>query len=340
MKYPKIISVLLALLLLCSCEDVLEFDPGDISPYPVMVAKPDTGDSLISVYISNSRFFLDDYNDPQTIAGATVVMHVNGTPLTGVYDNTSDRYLFAVHPQPGDTLHLTAQVPGFDQPMSAGTRVPKLPQVEITDFVIDTTDFYVNDWDSSWYRGNYYYRIKFKLHSSSPLEYYSVRVLSSEGGIYGDTTHTVWDTNEANFFYVAFKVNDPIVNTTNIEDLLEGETSSGFYGNTMFFSNEMFQNGEHEFTIEYEQWGGNYGGNTLDYSQIPILLKVQSLSRELYLYSVTKDAQDNVDLFFSEPVQVYSNIQGGVGIFGASSLNKQRLPAPRFEHFNHSRRYQ
>ena len=346
MKTIKIFPIICVVLMFCSCQEVLDFDPGEINPYPVMISKPDSEDSVVTVYVSQSRFFLDENNYPGGINGATVVLEVNGTPLTGTFDNdpsnrTYDRYVFNVHPQPGDSLHLTASVPGFDKTMSAGTRVPVKPQVVITDFVIDTTDCYFREWDSTWVRQNYYFRIKFKLTSTSPKEFYAVRAIISQGVDYNDTTYSHWDTNEVDFLYEYFECNDPIVNTTEMEDLLEGEASTSFYGDKMVFSNELFQSGEHEFTIEFGRWAdeshsGHWGNYMLDYSQIPIRLLVRSLSRDLYLYTLTTQQQSDMDIFFSEPVQVHCNINDGIGIFGASSLNKLHLPAPRFEDFNHN----
>jgi hypothetical protein len=52
---------------------------------------------------------------------------------------------------------------------------------------------------------------------------------------------------------------------------------------------------------------------------------VLNISKELYYYSRSKTQQSNaIDNAFAEPVPVYSNVNGGMGIFGseaASSLS-------------------
>ena len=54
-----ILIVLLLAVVMSSCEKVVDFDPGDVSPYVVVVSKP-VSDSLVSVYVGYSRFFLDN----------------------------------------------------------------------------------------------------------------------------------------------------------------------------------------------------------------------------------------------------------------------------------------
>ncbi|MCR5192906.1 MAG: DUF4249 domain-containing protein [Bacteroidales bacterium] len=342
MRILKYILFSLLGVIFCSCQEVLDFDPGEINPYPVLISKPDSGDSVVCVYISRSRFFLDEDNYPSAIGDASVTLDVNGNTYVGVFDNNPasqnyNKYVFSVVPQPGDSMRVSAVVPGFDHTVSAATKMPVMPQVEVTDFVIDTNDCYFREWDSTWVRENYYYRIKFRIRSTLPKQFFSVMASMSNVLDENDTANFSWDTNEASFTYIFFECNDPVVNTSDIENLIDGEASSSFYGDNMAFSNEMFQSGEHEFTIEFSQWAGDsYGYNKLDYSKIPVRLFVRSLSRDLYLYTMTTQRQSEADLFFSEPVQVHCNIDGGIGIFGASSLRKLSLPAPRFEHFNHN----
>ena len=60
-------------------------------------------------------------------------------------------------------------------------------------------------------------------------------------------------------------------------------------------------------------------------------LEVTALSRDLYLYRQSMNSYSDDELlgFFSEPVQVHSNIDGGIGIFGVSSKNALTIPIRR-----------
>ena len=61
-----------------------------------------------------------------------------------------------------------------------------------------------------------------------------------------------------------------------------------------------------------------------------LTLEVVSLSRDHYLYQATKESYngDAILDFFTEPVQIHSNIQGGIGIFGVASKSRIKVNVP------------
>ena len=49
----------------------------------------------------------------------------------------------------------------------------------------------------------------------------------------------------------------------------------------------------------------------------------------MYLYFKTKENADNVfDTFFTEPVQIYSNIKNGMGVLGAYTNKEIKIELP------------
>ena len=102
----RYIFLLLVTALFSSCVEPIEFDPGETSPYVVLISRP-TSDSTVCVHLSRSRFFLEN-NVPQAISDAQVTLSLNGVATTGVFDddayNGFGAYTFAVLPQPGDSL--------------------------------------------------------------------------------------------------------------------------------------------------------------------------------------------------------------------------------------------
>lgn len=343
-KYQFLCVSAMCALLFASCEKVVEFDPGETTPYVTMVSRP-ICDSLVDVYLSHSRFFLDDNNINTQIDDATVTLDINGTTVAGTYvaeQRGSGRYRINATPQPGDTLTLRATVPGYDDVVMAGTRVPARPQMEIVDYVIDTSDGYLQEWNNRWYRGNYHFKLKIKIKANSPDEYYVVSIKMSQGIDYDDTSSAHWDVRERYLMETVFTVNDPLVNSQDIEDVIDGYDGS-FWGDEMLFTSEFFTGGEHEFTIEFDRYN-NYeyfqGEEVfLDYAQYPVQITVQSLSKDLYRYMQTTSQQSDLDILFGEPVQVHCNIVGGIGIFGARTIDKSFLPAPRYEDFYHGEYY-
>lgn len=339
--------VLMLAALMSSCEKVVDFDPGDVTPYVVVVSKP-VSDSLVAVYVGYSRFFLDN-REFNGVDNASVTITSGNSTAVGTYDprcfaqteyyddyygyygDTTywGGYKFMLRPNPGDTMRVSATVPGYDEIVTATTVVPTAPQVEIVDFVIDTLDE-VN----SGYITNYnevYYRLRFRINCNSNREFFSVRLLIGND-IWINDTLKGWDTTQMSSHY--FSVSDPIVNDASLEDALDGDDGS-FSGKVMNFSSERFSGGAHEFTMEFNTY--NQWSESLDPKKMPVKIEVSALSEDLYRYNVTSTGYtSDLDDLFGEPVQVYCNIKGGIGIFGASTIKKFKASTPRVENFNNS----
>ena len=68
-------------------------------------------------------------------------------------------------------------------------------------------------------------------------------------------------------------------------------------------------------------------GYELIHSEISV--ELQSLSYEYYMYLKTREANSNMSSFeesFSEPVQIYTNVIGGIGILGSYSSSVFTIP--------------
>ena len=321
---------LLATALFASCIEPIEFDPGETSPYVVLISRP-TNDSTVCVHLARSRFFLEN-SVPQAISDAQVTLSLNGVATAGVFDddayNGFGAYTFAVLPQPGDSLRVEAQVPGFDERVTASTYIPQQPEVEVLELVVDTGS------NSSYYDysyGDYYYKIRFKVHSNGNNDFFAVRILTPEL-ILGDTS-AYWDT--LHYYCENFQVNDPIVNRSDFEDIIDGYDGS-FNGFTMYFSSELFTGGSHEFSAIFHRWASSY----TDYATMPIVVEVQALSKELYRYIQTTDGYySEIDELFGEPVHVICNIQNGIGVFGGYTTKRFAAPPARYGHFDHGDGY-
>jgi hypothetical protein len=56
-----------------------------------------------------------------------------------------------------------------------------------------------------------------------------------------------------------------------------------------------------------------------------IILNLQTLSKDMYLYLKSKESAEQVlNNFFTEPVQIYNNINNGIGIFGSYANNEYK----------------
>lgn len=333
MKNKNLIPLVLIALITTSCEKVINFEPEDIDPHVVMLSRPEVGDR-VDLTLTYSRFFLDNHQFP-VIDDATLTLDVNGTVYTP--DSAGEGYYrFPYSVQSGDTMTLIARVPGHDEPISAGTRVPQDPQVTILDHVVDTI--------SDYYTFNYRFKTRFAIDAPSPKCYYAIRVLLPYNNLY-DSIH-VYYIDTTNFYETYFESNDALLSSgINVIDAIDGEDGS-FEGSEAIVSSEFFQNGRHEFTVEYfadlywlYQWDDSTGTYTGSMGDYPVRIEVRSISPELYNYNRSAQETDIFDQLLGEPTQVICNVQGGIGVFGSACRKYYQCINPRHEDFYHSDYY-
>ena len=332
--YSKVTLLLLAAFAITSCEKVVNFQPEEIDPHVVMLSRPEAG-SKVGVDMSYSRFFLDEHQFP-VIDNATLTLNANGTLF--MPDSVGNgHYQFPYVVQSGDTLTLTAFVPGYDKVVTAGTRVPLEPVATIHDFVVDTPAY-----SDYYYYGNCHYKIRFTLQAPNSNSYYAIRILFPSIYYDNDTWSEVFDTTQ--LYPINFECSDALLSSSmNVIDIIDGDDGS-FYGTEAIVSSELFKNGSHDFTLEFETYiSPSYFGDTIQHyyldTPLPTMLEIRSISPELYNYNRSAQSTSIIDQLLGEPMQVICNINNGIGVFGASTSKKFRCSNPRYEDFNHDDDY-
>ena len=94
-----------------------------------------------------------------------------------------------------------------------------------------------------------------------------------------------------------------------------------FYGDEALFDDEMFNGTEKEISIDFFVYN-----KPLEYT-----LELTSVSESYYTYIRSLRAHyDNQDqfIFAGEPVQVFTNIENGLGVLGSMSLDTMLLELP------------
>lgn len=281
------------LLGLCGCEKVVEFKPEDITPYVVVMSRP-VADSLVSVKLSYSQFFLSNREfDP--VKDARIRLLRNGSAVS-LLDAAEGMYTFDCRPQAGDSLELQLDVPSYAH-IHAGTRVPQRPSVE-AELLVDTLSEYVCRC-----------QLKVKIHDPSGADFYRLSVQGWDWytRAIGDTVYMPVP--------IGMSTNDMVfTDVSSLDYLLDGGETEA-YGQQFFFSDELFNGRVYTMTFSFDM----YEPLPYDFKNRPLVLKMSSFSKDLYRYRQTKEASyEGID-FLTEPVQIYSNINGGIGIFAASA---------------------
>ena len=285
-----------------ACTTVVDFDIPQNKP-KVVVNALFSPDSVWRIQISRSNSILDTNLSFGfvSIGDAVVtildqnnqfVETITGIP-TGLFgDFFSYSYKGKTKPMPGQSY--TVQVAVKDEPnIKAINKVPTL--VSITSVEIDSSRF-ISD------REPIEMDITFK-DPGGEKNYYTVKVIGDS--YYIPNKDTVWVTREINV-----KVVDPSLN----EEFKESDR----------FINDNLFNGKN-YTLHLKLFSQPYWG-----PQSPVTVHARvilvSISEEYYKYFTTKNLQDytNGDPF-AQPVQVFSNVENGLGIFAGYSSSVVEL---------------
>ena len=294
----KSFAFLVFTLIIAACTTVVDFDIPQNKP-KVVVNALFSPDSVWRIQISRSNSILDNrlgsFFDPVGDAVVTILDQNNQfvESITGFSDKYF-RYSYKGKTKPLPGQSYTIQVDVKDEPnIKALNKVPTL--APITSVEIDSSRF-ISD------REPIEMDITFK-DPGGEKNYYTVKVIGDS--YYIPNKDTVWVTRE---IYVVLV--DPSLN----EEFKESDR----------FINDNLFNGKN-YNLHLKLFSQPYWG-----PQSPVTVHARvilvSISEEYYKYFTTKNLQDytNGDPF-AQPVQVFSNVENGLGIFAGYSSSVVEL---------------
>lgn len=300
--------------LLASCEKTIDFT-GEVieNKTPVMISLPET-DSTWTVRLTNSRFFLSSY-PITTINNATFSIEVNGQHLGNRATNLGNgMYNMGYIPRSGDTVTLNVMIPDRGE-LKAGCRIPSRPIISDISYDWDTTS-YVNIWgeDTAIYS---YGDVKVKFILSDPgneKNYYMLRLAQRRKNYWDE------DGSWGDWYYNYITVEDNVLFNPNITNEIIEIGDEDYEGNRILFTDERINGKDHQisFSLYY---------NSSDLNQYRF--EFYALSRDSYYFfksrKLAESQDDDLTGIFSEPVQLYTNVDGGIGILGGMSSIKYIL---------------
>ncbi len=315
MKTTLNILLLSLIAFLSSCEKIIEFD-GELTKPKLTVNAVATPDTVVIAGISRELPFTDVIPERSweslypdfVLEDAEATITVNGSNIYQMqYNPESLNYESTYIPAEGDEILLNVSAPDLESVKSVVV-VPVKGELEIlgTEVVYSENHFVYDDWmDSGAF--DTIMRITAKI-SDPPGEtnYYRLKVRSigyqtNANGDYGYVMSDVFSSAD-----VIFK-----------DERLVKRYWGWPAGFSNVFDDHLFDGKEYTFTLETRmRWGSNQH----------VVVELQSITRGLFnylksvmLYRITD--QDS----YTESVQIYSNITGGYGIFGALNGEKHLL---------------
>ena len=336
MKISKLtIIALLGITLFTSCEKEIEFNGEQIDPKLVVNSLLEPG-KPISANISQSVFFLD--NNPNSLPPDDLVatLYVNGNCIGEMTPHTDTLASYSIWnpneswmghivkvythdycPAEGDIVKITASANGFDDVEGSSSALPNEVNWRQTDLQPHYWDvsYYEYEGDTSWY-------------ISATMELY-VEVTDPNPGktdyfkIYVDGGNTYDETGCS--FYISTSYSDPVFGGTISEnDIIEiVDLPSGPEG---VFTDVLFDGKSYTIKLPLYLYITYWGENHPD--SFPLLVQLQHLTKEYYYYLNTCDQGDEIMQYFSEPIQTYTNVEGGYGIVGGRTMDTITVTIP------------
>ncbi|MBQ9202039.1 MAG: DUF4249 domain-containing protein [Bacteroidales bacterium] len=365
-KYIPCLAALLDLCLL-SCEKEIRFRQPLSEPKLVLecVARPDTA---LRVRLSRSRFFLENTDRFSLVNDAELKLSVNDAPAVRMAYDDAGWYEASYIPRCGDRLSLEAQTPSLPPVHAEETVIEGVSRFVPGDSVSSCSAFPVQEYYV--YPDDHVTCIDVRKGNTNELVFVeSARMPDSVAGVvtrdYRYKLEFVFQDRPGRPDYYQMSVkayenagteDNPCFYESSVQLESRSLKTSNYYQNLDDEYEESqwwYTAGDCRFTDEFfdgEEVRLSIVVNHLcDYDvvtdraelipvssgrQIRLVVTLTSLSESSYLFSQSRAsaAEESLTGLFSEPVQIFSNISGGIGIFGSACdrYSEVLLTTPNF----------
>ena len=298
----------LAVTLLSSCEKEIELKTK--SSKCIVVNALITENEPIEVSVYSGVDFVGR-NSSQWLENATLAVYSNGELLEEISGmNTDSSYRTSVVPVVGETYTIKVDCQRYPSATATAT-VPNKLQVKVLQ--ADSVRMFVESNGHKTYESSGEVEMSI-TDTTSELRYY---LLTITGYYYfmknPDDIKSKWLTPE---------YNNATAQPTSMSDILTH----------LFESADVKEIEEKDYILLSNQnWRGK--STTLRFglshnSTIPSDITVMSFDEEYYKYFISKELQQSSeedDIMFGEPVNIYSNVKNGLGLFAGYNLATAKL---------------
>ncbi|GAB4290047.1 MAG: hypothetical protein Kow0068_15540 [Marinilabiliales bacterium] len=284
----RLLYIILLFVFLSSCEKILDVELEE-KEKKVVLNCLFTPDSLFNINLSRSQGILDTHSI-EFINNAEIKLYEDGNFIAN-FNLTDSLYGFysvdSFYPAVGKHYSVEVNTGNASETVYAANYIPQPVSFEIG--------------DTSTRENNMSKQVLCNIKLSDPEgidNYYCLELLRYYSFDFYEVKSKIYKTN------VYFYLDDQILG-----DFVE---SNGSY----LFSDEFFNGKEINFKI-YIHYGeiSNY-----DSDSVKVYFLMHSVSREYYRYITSYERNANASANpFAEPVQVFSNVNNGLGIFAGSS---------------------
>jgi len=328
-------GIFLGIFILSSCEKNIEFN-GDISASKLVVNSYITPDSVVSAQVSESRFFLSDSTTFNNINNADVAVWVNRTFKEKMSFVRSGIYKGTYKPAVGETIKLVVNAPTKKE-VSCETNMYPRPVINSIDtssvriaeqFIGNRSAYsqnggpmiYTLDTIGTMSGRTINYKLKFN-DNVNEKNYYRLVVLVKQYYLNTDSITHIQTQTESDY-YLSHLTDIVSGDNTNSDPVSLIGGNNYYYETYNIFSDDLFNGKTYSLSFSSTQYiyklRPMYKNQIRSPYKTIVHISLQSISKDFYLYLKSRVAATNSgDSFFSEPIQIYNNITGGIGIFGS-----------------------
>lgn len=304
MKFtPNIFILLIIAIISNSCEEIMNLDTKDIESKMVVYSYLTNEDSVVVVVSPSSSIF---GNSPASkyALDAQVMVSVNGTEYQKMtrndhhntykpIDSLANAFVYEYVPQSGDMLSFIVEDLSSGTTLTAETTIPAKPQFEIELVGVDTIKYY----NGLIYKDYYQPRFRCTIHDPArDKNYYAIEYINHSG-------------------------RKSINNVYSEDPIFQNMTEETYFLSNAFFNDMLFdgQSYSFEFSFENSENARKEVGKDI-YTIVYGRVRLIQLTEEMYLYfSSSHEALNHRGDLFSQPQQLYTNIQGdGYGFIGGA----------------------
>ena len=303
MKTIKKIFILYFLFFIfAACEKIIEFRGEETEPY-LVVNSITTTDSVFTSFLSKSLFiFSEEANDSTNfpLTNGKIDLYVNGEFWETIPHTEKGAYQSTYRAQAGDTVRIEASAPNFNTISATGYFPSKSTILSLDTIVSKEVE-----------SGNTIINCKLKFQDNAAVtdyyRMYSTLSFDTLQVIRDPKTQIIIATKVKNFKREISRSNDPVFY----------DDDDAFASNRYFIFNDKKITGE-TYTIEYSM------SFSLPKSAFNVFINVdlQTISSDIYKYLKSLNDFNSISgMMSSEPVKIYSNVHGGLGIIGGITSN-------------------
>jgi hypothetical protein len=317
-----------------SCENEINFS-GEVTKPMLVINSFITPDSVIKVHLSKSKFFLEDNSTFETVDNANVDVWVNGTKIEKLTSTGNGYYVASFKPQIGDVIKITAEENGLPD-ISSVTDIAHPTNI----ISVDTLNHQFEDYPMVQYSSTNNGPYIADTMGFNRIESFGVKVKFNDPATISNYYRLVvkivyyYNDNSMSMVEAPISYDDLVFGGNNNSNPLE-MSSYNYYHE---FPDELFNGKEYILNFTLNR-------NTITYSQEyqdkyqqhqpevevkspvkqELLIELQSISKSYFLYLRSRSANMSAVEFFSEPVQIYSNVTDGIGILGSYSSSFYKI---------------